>query len=88
MCQYTDAQCANTNGTNKTKPKNVTNDGSVSMDELTDNLYKFLQLWFKLFPDYKKNPFYAFGQSFGGQFVASIIRKIHDENEAKSAEFK
>ena len=88
MCQYTDAQCANTNGTKntKTKPKNVTN--GVSMDELTDNLYKFLQLWFKLFPEYKKNPFYAFGQSFGGQFVASIIRKIHDENEAKSAEFK
>ena len=86
MCQYTDAQCANTNGTKNTKPKNVTN--GVSMDELTDNLHKFLQLWFKLFPEYKKNPFYAFGQSFGGQFVASIIRKIHDENEAKSAEFK
>ena len=86
MCQYTDAQCANTNGTKNTKPKNVTN--GVSMDELTDNLYKFLQLWFKLFPEYKKNPFYAFGQSFGGQFVASIIRKIHDENEAKSVEFK
>ena len=55
---------------------------------LTDNLYEFLQLWFKLFPEYKKNLFFAFGQSFGGQFVASIIRKIHDENEAESAEFK
>ena len=76
------------NGTKNTKQKNVTNGGSVSMDELTDNLYEFLQLWFKLFPEYKKNPFYAFGQSFGGQFVASIIRKIHDENEAESAEFK
>ena len=45
------------------------------------NLYEMLQQWFKLFPSYQNNDFYTFGESYGGRYVPTIARKIHEENE-------
>jgi len=55
-------------------------------DDVTNNLYEFLQQWFKLFPEYQANPFYAFGESYAGKFVPAITRRIHEQNEAGTAE--
>lgn len=48
--------------------------------EVTDNLYEFLQQWYKLFPEYQGNPFYPFGESYAGKFVPAIARRIHERN--------
>jgi len=54
----------------------------TSHEEVTDNLYEFLQQWFTLFSSYQSNPFFAFGESYGGKYVPSIIRRIHEENKS------
>jgi len=51
-------------------------------DDVTNNLYEFLQQWYKLFPQYQGNSFYAFGESYAGKFVPAITRKIHEENNS------
>eukprot|EP00095_Tigriopus_kingsejongensis_P005174 maker-scaffold237_size242172-snap-gene-1.29 protein:Tk05174 transcript:maker-scaffold237_size242172-snap-gene-1.29-mRNA-1 annotation:"serine carboxypeptidase" len=52
----------------------------TSQADIATDLYEFLQQWYTLFPEYQPNEFYAFGESYGGKFVPTIIRKIHDEN--------
>jgi len=49
---------------------------------VSDNLYELLQQWFTLFPEYQKNPFFVFGESYGGKYVPSITRRIHEQNAA------
>jgi len=49
-------------------------------NDVTDNLYEFLQQWYKLFPEYQGNPFYAFGESYAGKFVPAITKRIHEQN--------
>jgi len=51
-----------------------------TQDEVTDNLYEFLQQWYTLFPMYQSNDFYAFGESYAGKFVPSIVKRIHEQN--------
>jgi len=52
----------------------------TTQEDVTNNLYEFLQQWYTLFPSYQSNPFYAFGESYAGKFVPSITRRIHEEN--------
>jgi len=54
----------------------------TSQQAVDDNLYELLQQWFTLFPEYQMNPFFVFGESYGGKYVPSITRRIHEENEA------
>ncbi len=49
--------------------------------EVGDNLYIMITQWLKLFPEYQPNPFYVFGESYGGKYVPTISKKIHDENQ-------
>ena len=51
-------------------------------DDVTDNLYEFLQQWYTLFPEYQGNPWYPFGESYAGKFVPAIVKRVHDMNEA------
>merc|ERR1719187_33879 len=48
--------------------------------EVTDTLYEFLEQWFTLFPMYKSNPYYSFGESYAGKYVPSLTRRIHEMN--------
>jgi len=52
----------------------------TTQDEVTDNLYEFLQQWYTLFPEYQSNPFYPFGESYAGKYVPSLTRRIHEMN--------
>ena len=54
----------------------------TTQEAVDDNLYELLQQWFTLFPEYQMNPFYVFGESYGGKYVPSITRRIHEENQA------
>ena len=57
-------------------------------DDVTDNLYEFLQQWYKLFPEYQSNPFYPFGESYAGKFVPAIVKRVHEMNEAGGENIK
>jgi len=50
-------------------------------DEMTQDLYSGLTQWFQLFPEFKFNPFYVFGESYGAKFAILIAKKISDENQ-------
>ena len=51
-------------------------------NQVADDLYDALLQFFKLFPEYAKNPFYATGESYAGKYVPAITYKIHTENQA------
>ncbi|KAJ1984635.1 hypothetical protein H4R34_000538 [Dimargaris verticillata] len=46
----------------------------------SEDVYAFLQLFFKQFTQYAHLPFHVFGESYGGHYVPAIGRKIFDEN--------
>ncbi|KAF4656022.1 hypothetical protein FOL47_009192 [Perkinsus chesapeaki] len=48
-------------------------------DEVSEDMYKFLQAFFKRFPEYNKE-FYITGESFGGQYVPSLAARIVRKN--------
>eukprot|EP00095_Tigriopus_kingsejongensis_P005173 maker-scaffold237_size242172-snap-gene-1.30 protein:Tk05173 transcript:maker-scaffold237_size242172-snap-gene-1.30-mRNA-1 annotation:"venom serine carboxypeptidase" len=59
-----------------------TTDGFAdNQDDVATDLYEFLVQWFKLFPDFQSNPFFAFGESYAGKYVPAISKRIHDENQ-------
>ena len=48
---------------------------------VADDLHAFLVQFFALFPEYGENDFYAFGESYGGRYVPTIGRRIHEANQ-------
>ena len=44
-------------------------------EEIGDNLYDFLVQWFKLFPEYQTNQFFAFGESYAGKYIPTIATR-------------
>jgi len=45
------------------------------MEEVSRDVYEFLQQWFQLFPEYQTNEFYNFGESYAGKNKAQIESK-------------
>ncbi|XP_031352326.1 venom serine carboxypeptidase-like isoform X2 [Photinus pyralis] len=45
-----------------------------------DHLYTALIQFFQLFPEIQRNPFYVFGESYGGKYVPAISYAIHKKN--------
>ena len=52
-------------------------------EEIGDNLYDFLVQWFKLFPEYQTNQFFAFGESYAGKYIPTIATRYFFENNEK-----
>ena len=52
-----------------------------TQSEVADDLYEFLVQFFTLFPEYRGNAFYAFGESYAGKWVPTICKRIHDMNQ-------
>ncbi|KAK7102093.1 hypothetical protein V1264_020372 [Littorina saxatilis] len=53
---------------------------STSTKEAAENMYRVLVQFFKMFPQYSKNDFYAGGQSYAGKYVPVLGCYIHDRN--------
>lgn len=49
---------------------------------VANNMYTFLQNFFTSFPQYQKNDFHVFGESYAGHYVPAISHKIWQENKA------
>merc|ERR1711964_162348 len=47
--------------------------------QVGEDMYYFLQAFFKQFPDYNKN-FFVFGESYGGHYVPSVTYRIWQGN--------
>ncbi|KAJ1912843.1 hypothetical protein IWQ60_009475 [Tieghemiomyces parasiticus] len=47
----------------------------------SEDVYAFLQLFFKQYTKYAELPFHVFGESYGGHFVPAIGGKIFAENQ-------
>ena len=52
-----------------------------AQSEVADDLHAFLVQFFALFPEYRENEFYPFGESYGGRYVPTIGRRIHEMNQ-------
>ncbi|KAI3705480.1 hypothetical protein L1987_75718 [Smallanthus sonchifolius] len=50
---------------------------------VSDDLYDFLQEFFKLHPDYVKNDLYITGESYGGHYIPAFAARINQGNKKK-----
>ncbi|ETP43878.1 hypothetical protein F442_09507, partial [Phytophthora nicotianae P10297] len=55
----------------------------TSEKEVGDDMYHFLQEFFKALPEYQKLPFYVFGESYAGHYVPAISHRIFTGNQQK-----
>ncbi|KAF0388791.1 prepro-carboxypeptidase Z [Gigaspora margarita] len=53
----------------------------TSTEQAAADMYTFLHLFFKKFPQYSNSEFHIFGESYGGRFVISLAKYIIDMNE-------
>jgi len=58
--------------------------GTHGEEGVADNMYTFLQGFFKEFPQYQKSEFHIFGESYAGHYVPAISHKIWQMNKAGS----
>ena len=54
---------------------------STNENQVADNLYEFLQQFFQVFNEYRKNEFYIAGISYAGKYIPSIGYKLMLESE-------
>mmetsp|Transcript_29507 Transcript_29507/g.68033 ORF Transcript_29507/g.68033 Transcript_29507/m.68033 type:complete len:491 (-) Transcript_29507:49-1521(-) len=51
---------------------------------VANNMYTFLQGFYKQFPQYENNAFFLFGESYAGHYVPAIAHRIWQGNKAKN----
>ncbi len=59
----------------------VKNDQNETM--VGEDMYHFLQAFFKSHPEYSENEFYVFGESYGGHYAPAIASRIFQGNVKK-----
>lgn len=52
-------------------------------DEVSNDLYDFLQAFFKEHPQFTKNDFYITGESYAGHYIPALASRVHKGNKAK-----
>ncbi|KAK1409627.1 hypothetical protein QVD17_36155 [Tagetes erecta] len=50
---------------------------------VSDDLYDFLQAFFKEHPEFVKNEFYITGESYAGHYIPAFAARVHEGNKAK-----
>lgn len=63
----------------------TTDESDYRSDEegVGDDLYDFLQAFFKQHPEFVKNEFYVTGESYAGHYVPALASRINKGNKAK-----
>lgn len=51
--------------------------------QVGDDMYQFLQAFFQAHPEYTQQPFYVFGESYGGHYVPAIAHRVFTGNKNK-----
>ncbi|XVF23523.1 hypothetical protein REPUB_Repub13aG0046100 [Reevesia pubescens] len=52
-------------------------------DEVSNDLYDFLQAFFAEHPEFAKNDFYITGESYAGHYIPAFAARVHRGNKAK-----
>ncbi|KAA8550327.1 hypothetical protein F0562_002011 [Nyssa sinensis] len=52
-------------------------------DGVSNDLYDFLQEFFKAHPQYAKNDFYITGESYAGHYIPAFAARVHQGNKEK-----
>lgn len=55
----------------------------TSEKEVGDDMFQFLQEFFAAHPEYQKQEFYVFGESYGGHYVPAIAHRVFTGNQNK-----
>ncbi|XP_047311469.1 serine carboxypeptidase-like [Impatiens glandulifera] len=60
-------------------------ESSIRNDEegVSNDLYDFLQAFFKEHPQYLKNDFYITGESYAGHYIPALATRVHNGNKNK-----
>ena len=45
-------------------------------NEVANDMYRFLQQFYKALPQYKSNPFFIFGESYAGHYVPAVAHRV------------
>ncbi|XP_058748482.1 serine carboxypeptidase-like [Vicia villosa] len=63
----------------------TTDDTDIRHDEdgVSNDLYDFLQAFFKEHPQFTKNDFYITGESYAGHYIPAFASRVHQGNKAK-----
>ncbi|EOY34479.1 Serine carboxypeptidase-like 48 [Theobroma cacao] len=63
----------------------TSDDDDIRHDEngVSNDLYDFLQAFFKEHPQYVKNDFYITGESYAGHYIPAFAARVHQGNKAK-----
>ncbi|KAL5763956.1 hypothetical protein ACOSQ2_016550 [Xanthoceras sorbifolium] len=63
----------------------TSNENDIRHDEagVSNDLYDFLQAFFKEHPQYAKNDFYITGESYAGHYIPAFAARVHQGNKAK-----
>ena len=57
-------------------------DDDHNEEEVAEDVYNFLQAFFEANPEYQKNAFFVFGESYGGHYAPAISSRIYNGNLA------
>ncbi|KAI0881827.1 alpha/beta-hydrolase [Annulohypoxylon maeteangense] len=57
------------------------------LDEMANQFVKFLEKWYKLFPEYEHDDIYIAGESFAGQHIPYIAKAILERNKLPQTQF-
>ncbi|KAJ8768682.1 hypothetical protein K2173_023586 [Erythroxylum novogranatense] len=59
-----------------------TSDSDIRTDEagVSNDLYNFLQAFFKAHPEFAKNDFYITGESYAGHYIPAFASRVHQGN--------
>ncbi|KAK2370896.1 serine carboxypeptidase [Trifolium repens] len=62
----------------------TTDDSDIRHDEneISNDLYDFLQAFFKEHPQFTKNDFYITGESYAGHYIPALASRVHQGNKA------
>ncbi|MED6108211.1 Serine carboxypeptidase-like 48 [Stylosanthes scabra] len=63
----------------------TSDDDDIRHDEagVSNDLYDFLQAFFKEHPQFVKNDFYITGESYAGHYIPALASRVHQGNKAK-----
>ncbi|KAG5599169.1 hypothetical protein H5410_030539 [Solanum commersonii] len=63
----------------------TSDDDDIRHDErgVSNDLYDFLQAFFKAHPQYVKNDFYITGESYAGHYIPAFASRVHQANKNK-----
>ncbi|CAD5332418.1 unnamed protein product [Arabidopsis thaliana] len=57
--------------------------GDHDEDSVSNDLYDFLQAFFKEHPNLAKDDFYITGESYAGHYIPALASRVHNGNEKK-----